>query len=236
MGQDYKSFSGVANTRFKGMAKRLNFVEGSKNWWSKLSNDIYHTYFLNKSHGNNFFYVDYGIGIPYLMSHQKTLDHTLINGVLLDNRLLNDGRSGFKCDTKKDIEESAERTEVFFKDQALPWFSQFQSLEDVAKLILSDTVIENGPIETKRNYTSLNAMQYAFFYYHLENYEMSKEWFLEAHRMLSLPKYFLKEGNVQKLVHERPKGAREYKPDEFTIENLKKVEEMLDALGKNSRS
>jgi len=236
MGNDYKSFSGVANTRFKGMAKRLNFVEGTKNCWSKLNNDIYHTYFLSKSHGNDFFYIAYGIGIPYLWSHEKNMDHKSVDGILLDNRLLNEGKHGFPCETKKDIDQSAERAEEFFKDQALPWFSQFQSLEDVADLILSNVVIENGPTEKKRNYTSLDAMKYAFFYYHLNDFDKSVDWFQEAQQMFSLPMYFMKEGGVQKLVHDRPKGAKEYKPDEFTVENIKRAEEMLRIIGMDYKS
>jgi tetratricopeptide (TPR) repeat protein len=227
MGQDYKSFSGVAGTRFKGMAKRLSFLEVSKTFWAKQNNDIYFVYCLQKSSGNDFFYINYGIGIPYLWSPEKDMDHKAITGWRFGQRLHDDHRQGFDCTTKVEIEESAKLAEKLFTEQAIPWFEQFQSLEDCASLYFTRDIVTEENIGKEENDNSIDAMNYAFFYYHLGNFEKACLWFQEAHRILSLPEYFHTEGNVTRVVRERPKGARTYKPDSEILGKLETTENML---------
>ena len=234
MGKDYKSFSGVAATRFRGMAERLSFLEVSKTFWAKRNNDIYYVYCLQKSSGNDFFYINYGIGIPYLWSPEKNMDHKEITGWRFDQRLDDDYRQGFDCATKQEIEKSAKLAEKLFQEQAIPWFDKFQSLEDCAELYFTSGVVTEENIGTEKNDNSIDAMCYAFFYYHLGKFDKATAWFKEASRILSLPNYFLTEGNVTRIVRERPKGARTYKPDSETLEKLEKVKSMLNIIAQRN--
>jgi hypothetical protein len=230
MERDYKSFSGIANTRFRNMANHFGFIEISKTFYAKQTNDIFYVYCLQKSVGNDFFYINYGIAVPYLWSKDKTLNFRDIKGWHFGQRLENNYRQGFDCKTKLEVSKSADLAKKFFEEQAIPWFNKFQSLKDVAELFYKRNIISEENIGTSKNKCGSEALNYAFFYYHLNYIDKAKLWFSEAKRLYSLPIYCVTKVNVVRIVHERPKGARKYNPGKEVRDALDLINSMREIL------
>ena len=132
MAKDYKSFSSVAKSRFRHMAKELRYEQITGIVYAKKRDGWYETFNLQaSSYGNPFFYINYGVILEdkFPLSREQLRD----SGWLLGDRLEHDD-GAFPCGTKKEIEESALLALHAFKKDVEPWFNDLD-LEKIKKLI-----------------------------------------------------------------------------------------------------
>ena len=65
MDRDYKSFSSVAKSRFRDMAKELGYEQITGITYTKEREGWYETFNLQaSSYGNPYFYINYGVILP----------------------------------------------------------------------------------------------------------------------------------------------------------------------------
>ena len=222
---DYKSFSSAAKSRFRKFAREFGFEQISGVFYVKQVNDIFYVVSIQKSSGNDFFYVNYGIGIPYLWQLEKNLDASGVNSWFFGQRLEDDFRQGFDCETKLQLESSVENVIQLFKEQAVPWFSQFQSLTDARDLYFTRGIATDDKLGSHEWGAITDVINYGFFHYHCGNIEKAKLWLTEAERLQSLPVYI---NDKYETVHERPKGARVYKMSAEDSERLELIQTALN--------
>ena len=223
MPKDYKGFAGVAKTRFRKISKELGYEQISGTFYAQKKADWFNLFFLQKSTGNDFFYVTYGIDIPYLWSTEKKLDENDVGGTYIGFRLEDDYRQGFDCETKAKLEESARKVAVLFREQAEPWLNQFNSLLDIADFYFYRDALSLEKIGTHDWGHCLDIANYGLMLFHAGDYSNASIWLNEAERLYLLPVY-VSDG---KIVHERPKGARKYVPDESHARQLEVIRNVL---------
>ncbi len=225
MPKDYKGFSGIAKTRFRGIAKELDYKQLSGTFYAQDRGEWFNVFFLQKSSGNDFFYVSYGIGIPYLWSTQKVMDENDIKGTIIGFRLEDDYHQGFDCETKQQVEESALKVADLFKAHAIPWLNQFNSLLDIADFYFYKDKLSLDKIGHHEWGLCLEIANYGLMLFHGGDFEQSHIWLKEAERLYQLPVYVSDEGRI---VHERPKYARKYVPEEGHVRQLHVIQSVLE--------
>ncbi len=124
MAKDYKSFSQIAKTRFRGMAKELGYEQITGICYFKQRDGWYEGFFLQASQwGNDSFYINYGISVPNLWNPFETNVDLKNAALCLSMRLDNDGSDSFSNASKEKVAESAVIALQKYKEQALPWFA-----------------------------------------------------------------------------------------------------------------
>ncbi len=130
--KDYNSFSSVAKSRFRNMAKLLGYEQITGILYVKKREGWYEFFNLqSSSYGNPFFYFNYGVIYPE--EFPLTLDQLKNHSWVLDKRLYGES-SDFSCATKAEIEASAACAYEAYKQLAVPWFNTL-SLETIRKEI-----------------------------------------------------------------------------------------------------
>lgn len=121
MEKDYKSFSSVAKSRFRTMAKELGYEQITGITYTKKRDGWYETFNLQaSSYGNPFFYINYGVILTdeFPASREELRD----SGWALGGRLTYMEEGAFPCTTKSEIESSAEYALDEYKKEVVPYF------------------------------------------------------------------------------------------------------------------
>jgi hypothetical protein len=228
--RDYSSFSSAAKSRFKPIADALGYEQLSGVFYAKPRDGWYEVFQLQAaSHGNTFFYVNYGISVPKLfpVSQPEELQGS---GLLLWDRLRDsDGKGGFGSETKSEIEESARQVLEQYKTLALPWFAERSSWDSIAAEYYRTNPIDEDEIgaHSVDFGADFRSATYAYLLLKAGRQEDAKRWLLEAQRMMRLPIYLTRDGRT---VHTMEKFARLQKPEPYEVERLREVEGTLQAL------
>lgn len=228
--RDYSSFSSAARSRFKPVADALGYEQLSGVLYAKPREGWHEVFQLQAaSHGNTFFYVNYGIAVPNLcpVSEPEDLQQS---GLLLWDRLRNsDDTGGFGSETKDEITDSANRVLQQYKTLALPWFVERSSWDAIAAEYYRTNPIDEDEIGSHfvDFGADFRAAIYAYLLLKAGRHVDAKRWLLEAQRMMSLPTYYTRDGRT---VHTKEKFARLKKPEPYEVERLREVEGTLDAL------
>jgi len=146
--RDYASFSSVAKSRFRPMASSFGFSQITGIRYLKKRDGFLEGFSLwHAGRGQNEFKIIYGIKIPEnsisiegkdLKSLSK--DISGYRSVFYNELINGDGlRAHFSSRTKLHIENSARKAELEFEKQAVPWFNQFSSRQDVETYHLNKT-------------------------------------------------------------------------------------------------
>lgn len=107
---------------------------------------------------------------------------------------------------------------------AEPWFAQFRTLADVARVYRDRTnLVEPG---TNEWHLQLSAANLGFLLAEAGDAAGARVWLAEAERLMALPVYFAPSG----MVHEKVKGARLQKPTEVELRQLAAVRASLAGL------
>ncbi|WP_290524929.1 DUF4304 domain-containing protein [Alcanivorax sp.] len=225
---DYSSFSSVAKSRFRPVAKELGFEQVSGTIYQRKRNDWIEGFNLQASSGNTFFYVNYGVIIPNLWEPFKTeIDSESLGGYTLHRRLNSGKGSGFDRATKDQVKQSAELVLRKFKEQAEPWFSSISDMRDIAERDLLSSGIKKSDIGKLNYFQQLGVASYGFLLAKAGDAENALKWLLEADRLFSLPLYSAKDG---RWVHEKEKGARLMKPQDYEVEQHQQIKAAIQEL------
>jgi hypothetical protein len=131
--KDYKSFSSIAKSRFKIMAKELGYEQITGIVYVKKREGWYETFNLQSSqYGNPFFYFNYGVILPekFPLSREELRDSSWSLG----GRLCPKHRNSFPAGNKKQIEESVALALELYKEKVVPWFESL-TLEKIQEEI-----------------------------------------------------------------------------------------------------
>jgi len=130
--KDYTSFSSVAKSRFKIMAKELGYEQITGTIYVKKREGWYETFNLQLSSGNPFFYINYGVELPEKFPMRR--DEIKNSSYHYGERLCPKDSGAFPAGNKKQIEESATLALELYKEKVVPWFESL-TLEKVKKEI-----------------------------------------------------------------------------------------------------
>lgn len=221
MTKDYKSFSGIAKVRFRNIATELGYKQLSGTVYTQYCGGWSNSFNLQKSSGNDFFYVNFGISIPNLWTLNSKFDENDLGGLILSQRLHNSGRGGFDCSTKHDIEDSAIRVLKEYRAKALPWFESIQSTELIAKEFYEINNISWEDLGGHTYYSQRSVASYGFLLHRAGKIEEALLWLNEAKRLMTMPVYYLQDGSI---AHEKEKNSRLANKENYEIEQLNMVE------------
>ncbi len=226
---DYASFASAARTRFKPVADILGYEQLSGIFYAKRREGWYEIFHLQAaSHGNPFFYVNFGIAVLDLCPVSEPED-LLGAGLLLWDRLCDpDNNSGFGSATKGEIADSAKTVLQQYTTLALPWFDQRSSWDAIAAEYYRTNPIEEGEIGSHcvDFGADFRSATYAYLLLKANRPVEAKRWLVEAQRMMRLPIYITRDGRT---VHTKEKFARLQRPEPYELERLREVDATLDA-------
>jgi hypothetical protein len=226
--RDYSSFSSAAKPRFRHVARELGYEQLSGVSYARDRGGWFEAFGLQAAgHGNDFFYVNFGIAVPDLC---PVADPIAVSdcGLLLWNRLRDvDQTGGFGRESKRAIEESSHRVLSQYKADALPWFSRFDSWDAIAAEFFRISPIDEARLGTHSviSGADLTSATYGYLLLKANRIPEALRWLREAERLMSLPVYFARDGRI---VHEKEKYARFQKPEPYEIEALQRVRQTID--------
>lgn len=227
MAKNYSSFSSIAKTRFKNMAKELGYEQITGTCYIKHHDGWFEGFGLQASQwGNDFFYINYGVGVPNVwnpLEPESKIDYGC-EGYWLGFRLLNDTGETYPNSTKDEVKQSAELALKLYQEQAVPWFSEIKGMEDIAERYFFARKLTKEDLTNHSCTDGLGAANYGLFLFKLGKLNESLNWLKEAERVYSLPVYFTRDGRV---VHEREKYARIAKLDDYEIKQLKTIKQVI---------
>jgi hypothetical protein len=225
MAKDYSSFSSIAKPRFRGMAKELGYTQITGTIYIKQNGDWFEGFGLQASSwGNDFFYINYGIGVPNLWKPFETDIDWKCEGYWLSRRLDDDYNQGFPNATKDQVQESANLALSLYREQALPWFAEVKGVNDIAERYFESTNLNKEKLGEHNYFNGLSAANYGLFQFKAGNFKLALDWLKEAERLYSLPLYTTRDG---RWVHEREKYARIVKPEDYEIEQLETIKKII---------
>ena len=230
MTKDYKSFSSVAKSRFRGMAKKLGYEQVTGIIYVKEREGWYEGFSLQASaYGNDFFYINYGIIVPNLDAPFKEEIDIRNEGYILSSRLHNGYEGCFPNSTKTEVEESARIALQRYQEQAVPWFSAINGLKDIAAMYFDTTNLDLSKLGEHPYGSQYQAAGYGELLWLAGEKQQAIEWLKEAERLMSLPVYFTRDG---RLVHEREKYARIMKKDKYDVKSLNEIRQLIMDMNK----
>ncbi len=225
MTKDYSSFSSIAKSRFKGMAKELGYTQITGTIYIKQNEDWFEGFSLQASSwGNDFFYINYGIGVPNLWKPFETNIDWKCQGYWLSRRLVDGHDQGFPNTTKDQVQDSANLALRLYRVQALPWFAEIKGISDIAARYFESTNLRKEKLGQLDYLDSLSAANYGLFQFRSGNYQTALDWLKEAERLYSLPLYATRDG---RWVHEHEKYARKVKPEDYEVEQLETIKQII---------
>lgn len=225
--RDYTSFTSAAKPRFRHVAAELGYEQISGIFYLKKADGWYQSFSLQAAgHGNDFFYVNYGILVPDLC---PVAEPTPIGdcGMLLSDRLRDvDETGGFARETKADIEASAARVLIQYRKYALPWHASLNSWDAIAAEYLRVNPIEEAMLgkHTSAFGEDFRAATYGYLLLKANRKADALRWLREAERLLSTPVYDTRDGQV---VHAMEKFARLRNPTDSEVRDLHQVRETI---------
>jgi hypothetical protein len=230
MARDYSSFTTLAKRCFRPVADELSYEQISGVVYVKRSGDWFESFNLQVAgHGNDFFYVNYGILAPDLYpSGQRVALQDC--GMILSSRLRDsDDTGGFGRLSKADVQESASRVLDQYRAQARPWFDALSSWPAIAEEYLRISPIDENKIgrHTITFGADLRSATYGYLLLKANQIDAAARWLREAERLMRLPVYYTRDGRT---VHEKEKFARLQKPDPEYLETLRAVQRTLTSL------
>ena len=207
------------------MCKELGYEQLTGTIYVKQREGWYESFGLQaSSYGNDFFYINYGIMVPNQWPPFEDEPNLKNEGLILSNRLYGDDSQGFNNATKDDIVASAGIALEKYNEQALPWFSKFKNLKDIAERYFETTHLDKTKLGKHDYYAQLSAANYGLLLRLCGDRKESLEWLKEAERLMSLPVYFTRDGRT---VHEREKYARICKPEDYEVDQLENIRSLI---------
>ena len=179
--------------------------------------------------GGGEFCVNMGIHVPNLSVRWMDLDADawdLAIAFRLSERGADEGDQWLPATNKAELAQSLE-TVASWLPVVDPWFAQFQSMLDVARVYRSRTNLTT--LGSNEWHHQLNAANYGFLLAEAGETSEARLWLQEAERLMSLPVYFIQGGGM---VHEKVKGARLQKASVDEISQLKAVRKSLRELAR----
>lgn len=230
MAKDYKSFSSVAKSRFRGMAKELGYEQLTGIVYVKPRDGWYEGFSLQaSSYGNDFFYINYGVCVPNSWAPFDS-DVDLKNcGYTLSRRLHDDHNQGFPNGSKLQVEQSAVLALNRYREQAVPWFNEIRGLNDIAERFFQSTNLDKEKLGNHDYFMGLSAANYGLYLFLAEQFDEALKWLKEAERLYSLPLFCTRDG---RFVHEKEKYARVHKPEDYEIEQLDTIRRVIGHIEK----
>ena len=226
--RDYTSFTSAAKPRFKHVAFELGYEQLSGVLYAKQCEGRFEVFSLQAAaHGNDFFYVNFGIAVPNLCPASEPLD-IRSTGLILSERLRDvDDTGGFGSENKQAIADSADRVLLQLKRHALPWFEQRNTWLAIASDYYASNPIEEDLIGKHSTVfgADFRSANYAYLMLKAGKTADALRWLNEARRLLKLPVYHTRDGRT---IHEPEKFARLKKPEAHELEWLREVETTLE--------
>ncbi len=232
MPTDYKSFSDIAKSRFRSVARELGYEQISGTHYVQKCSHWFNVFGLQKASGNDFFYVNYGITIPNLWKLDGTLFESDDEGLVIAERLSNDDDGAFDCASKAEVEESASKVLQEYKKQAVPLLASLQDLESIAERYYASTNISREKLGEHDYFSQLGVANYGFLLYRAGHVPDALKWLKEAERLMELPVYYLKEGGIS---HIKEKHARLAKKEVYEVEQLAEIKSAILAIERRLR-
>jgi len=231
MTKDYSSFSSIAKPRFRGMTKELGYTQITGTIYIKQNEDWFEGFELQTSSwGNDFFYINYGIGVPNLWKPFEMEVDWKCEGYWLSRRLKNDYDQGFPNATKDQVQESANLALRLFQEQALPWLASVKGIYDIAERYFDSTNLKKDMLGKHNYFDGLSAANYGLFQFKAGNFETALDWLKEAERLYSLPLFTTREG---RWAHKREKYSRIVKPEDYEVEQLEIIKNIIAYIEKS---
>ncbi|MBK8102625.1 MAG: DUF4304 domain-containing protein [Cellvibrionales bacterium] len=229
MSKNYKSFSSVAKSRFKGMANELGYEQVSGIVYQKENDGWFEGFSLQASQwGNDFFYINYGVCIPNLWEpFSAEINRENIGGYLLSHRLHNDHNQGFDNGTKEQVEKSASIALEKYKEQAVPWFRDIKGLNDIAERYFDSKNLDKNNIGKHEYFSKLGAANYGLLLFKAGQLNEAKIWLNEADRLYSLPLYSTPDG---RWIHEKEKYARLMNPESYQVSQHNTIKKVIQKI------
>jgi hypothetical protein len=181
--------------------------------------------------GSGDFCVNIGIDVPGLAVRWQDPNPSG-HGLCIWDRLSAQGIDGaevwLRAEDKQQLAESL-ATVAKWLPAVDPWFANFKSLSDVARIYRSRTNLvepgRNGRLE------QLGAANYGFLLAEAGDLAEARVWLQEAERLMSLPVYHVPGTVMMDMLHEKVKGARLLKPRPEDLAQLEAVRRSLKELG-----
>jgi HD-GYP domain-containing protein (c-di-GMP phosphodiesterase class II) len=138
MEKDYTNFSSAVKPYFGRIAQVLGYEQVTSTIYVKKRDGWYETFNLQKSHGNSFFYFNYGVILPqeFPSTHEELKNSCWYLGARLEYK----EKASFSANTKEIIKKSAEEALSEYQKTVVPLFEKLN-------LKIIQDAIENGEYE-----------------------------------------------------------------------------------------
>ncbi len=228
--RDYGNFSKATQRWLPPMIAHLGYTHMGGGFFGRTREGWLEGFGLQQTqYGDGSFCINMGIHVPALavrwLDPEKTPGGFSI-GFRLSERGADQGDAWLPAADKIELLASLD-TLVSWLPRVEPWFEQFMSLSDVARIYRSRTHLT--ALGETAWFLQLMAANYGFLLAEAGELDEARKWLAEAERLMSLPVYYRKTGGMG---HEKVKGARLAKPDACEQRQLQAVRASLEGLGR----
>ena len=192
--RDYRSFSSIAQTRFKPVARALGYGQASGNLYVRAHPvGWYEAFALHTGwSGGDYFSVYCGVLTRQLVPWQAELSWQE-TGFILNRSLYNhNGAVGFLRRTRADISDSAQAVLQRYPQQAQPWLDGFQSWDDIAaeyrRIYTHEVAADRLGTAAEFKYNELKLSGYAHLLWRAGRHEEARFWLQQAADVLAQEK------------------------------------------------
>ncbi|MGH8445114.1 MAG: hypothetical protein ACREVL_07600 [Solimonas sp.] len=226
--RDYGSFAKATDRLLPALIRPQGYEPAGNGFFARRREGWLEGFGLQQSQfGGGEFRINMGIHVPALRERWLKADDG-VHGLSIAFRLSADGAdqgdAWLPAANRSELERSL-ATLVSWLPLAEPWFRQFRSLSDVARIYRerSNLVAPGG----NEHHLRIMAASYGFLLAEAGDSTEARLWLQEAARLMSLPVYDLPDGGM---AHEKLKGARLQKPSADGVRQLDAVRRSLAGL------
>lgn len=227
--RDYGSFSKASRKILAPLVRQYGYEPHDGGGFARRRHQWLEGFRLQQSqYGDGSFCINMGISVPGLAVRwqmPKGDDQSFIVGSRLSEMGL-DGRDRWLPGSNNDELVRSLDDVASWLGHVEPWFAQFQSLDDVARVYRGTTNLTE--IGHNAWHLQIMAANYGFLLAEANANDEARRWLEEAERLMSLPVYFAPHGPG--MFHEKVKGARLQKPSAQEQRELHAVQESLVGL------
>lgn len=225
--RDYGSFARASRRLLAPLVSPLGYEDDGDGFFCRHKAGWVEGFALQQTqYGDGSFCVNMGIVVPALgvrWLQESTAPMGFDISFRLSERGADAGDQWLPAADKAELAGSLDQVAAWLP-RVEPWFAQFESMADVARVYRSRTNL----VDAGRNpwHLQLAAANYGFLLAEAGDYAAARVWLTEAERLMSLPVYHAP--GWPGMLHEKVKGARLQKP---TPDELRQLEAVRLSLG-----
>lgn len=212
--RDYRSFSSIAQTRFKPVAQALGYEQAAGNLYARAHPaGWYEAFTLHTGwSGGDYFSVYYGLVTRQLLPWQAELSWRETAFILNRSLHNHNGAVGFLRRSRADISDSAQALLQLYPQQAQPWLDGFHSWDDIAaeyrRTYIHEVAAEQRGTAAEFKHNELMLSGYGHLLWRAGRYEEARFWLQRAADVL----------------------AQEKRLDDWQIEVQQRIQQSLQAM------